>query len=498
MKKKTKAFTLLSTAVLVGVVGCSNGGSSATPAKTPDSSSSEPFELSLQFHHESQVPENDSRILKMIEEYTNTNINVIGVPSSSNTEKFSVTVASGNFPSAIKAFYEVPVVNAIKSGVFWEIGPYLKDYPNLSAIKPQVYDNLKVQGKIYGIPSVRDLARNTITYRKDWLEKLGLPEPATVDEFYNMLKAFTTQDPDGNGKDDTYGLIESNSLANFDMIAGFFGAPNQWGVEDGKLIPSFQTEAYLEALQFYRKLFDEKIINQDFPITSYENWFKLWDTAKAGAMKQVTTVALHRERGAQKIDPDAKVGMVSLIEGPRGTQIFSESGSNGFFLISKSAVKTEEELKKVLDFFDKLMDEEMSNIFTWGIEGETYAIKDGKAEHTDKEGFSRLMSPYTQLSVGMLTENATPGVLHPLEQLALDMNKENEAVAVANPALTLDSETNTEKGAQLKKIIEDARVRFILGEIDEAAWQAAIDQWKKDGGQQIMDEFTAAYNASNK
>ncbi|MBO2944615.1 ABC transporter substrate-binding protein, partial [Paenibacillus sp. F411] len=100
--------------------------------------------------------------------------------------------------------------------------------------------------------------------------------------------------------------------------------------------------------------------------------------------------------------------------------------------------------------------------------------------------------------VGKLIDNATPGVLQPLEQQALDMNKENEAVALANPALTLDSETNTEKGAQLMKIIEDARIKFILGEIDEAGWQAAVDQWKKDGGQQIMDEFTAAYSEVNK
>ncbi|QCT04750.1 extracellular solute-binding protein family 1 [Paenibacillus algicola] len=508
MKKKGKVFSLLSTAMLVGVVGCSDGGSTATPSNntTPDPGSGtektaepeKPFEMSLLFHYETEPPKNDSEIMKIIEEYTNTNIDVQSVPSSTGAEKFNVTVASGNFPTAIKTFYDVPVVNAIKTGVFWEIGPYLKDYPNLSAINSQVYDNMKVQGKIYGVPSVRDLARNTMTYRKDWLEKLGLPEPTTVDEFYNMLKAFTTQDPDGNGKDDTYGLIENNALFNMDLITAYFGAPNQWGVEDGKLIPSFQTEAYLEALQFYRKLFDEKIINQDFPITSRDNWFKLWDSGKAGTMRQVTSTALARERGAQKVDPNAKVDMVSLLEGPRGTAIYSEAGNNGFFLISKSAVKTEEELKKVLEFFDKLMDEEMSNLFYWGLEGETYTVTDGKAQHTDKEAFDRMLSPYTQLAVGKLIDNATPGVLQPLEQQALDMNKENEAVALANPALTLDSETNTEKGAQLMKIIEDARIKFILGEIDEAGWQAAVDQWKKDGGQQIMDEFTAAYSEVNK
>ena len=43
--------------------------------------------------------------------------------------------------------------------------------------------------------------------RKDWLAKLGLKEPQTVDDLYTIAKAFTEQDPDGNGKKDTYGLI---------------------------------------------------------------------------------------------------------------------------------------------------------------------------------------------------------------------------------------------------------------------------------------------------
>ncbi|MBD2847795.1 extracellular solute-binding protein [Paenibacillus sp. IB182496] len=500
MRKKGWLIGTIAGLSLLGVVGCS---SSETPqdvnqhpgqgAGSSGNEAAEPYEISLMFHYDVEPPKNNSEVAKIIEDYTNTKLDLQSVPSSTRAEKFNVTVASDNLPTAVKAFYETPVVNAIKNGLFWEIGPYLDDYPNLSSINPLVYDNLKVDGKIYGIPSVRDLARNTIVYRKDWLDKLGLSEPKTVDDFYDMLHAFATQDPDGNGQDDTYGLIENDSLFNMDLITAYFGAPNQWGVENGQLVPSFTTDAYLEALQFYRQLYDEGLINQDFPITSRDLWFNIWNSGKAGAMRQITGNGLLRQQDAQKVDPEAEVGMVSLLEGPRGTMIYSERGSNGFFLISKSAVETEEELKRVLTFFDQLMDKEMADLFNWGIEGRTYTIEDEKARYVEGDAYTKLIQPYNQIAVGDYVNNSTPGALHPLHQRGVEMNVENEQAAVANPALTLDSPTNNEKGAQLTKIIEDARIKFILGDIDEAGWADAIKNWKRNGGQDIMEEFTAAY-----
>ncbi|WP_168120150.1 extracellular solute-binding protein [Paenibacillus sp. HB172176] len=484
---------------LLGMVGCSNNGSTQDVNQNQGNETGgaeKPYKISLMFNYDIAPPENNSEVVKIIENYTNTKLDLQAVPDSTRAEKFNVMVASGDLPTAIKSFYSTAEVNAIKDGLFWEIGPYLDDYPNLSSINDLVYDNLKVDGKVYGIPSVRDLARNTFVYRKDWLEKLGLPEPKTLDDFYTMVHAFATEDPDGNGKDDTYGLIENDGLFNMDMITAYFGAPNQWGVEDGKLFPSFTTDAYLEALQFYRKLYDEKLINQDFAITSRDLWFNIWKSGKAGAMRQITANGLVRQQEAQKIDPEAEVGMVSLLEGPRGKMIYSERGSNGFFLISKKAVKTEEELKRVLTFFNQLMDKDMSDLFNWGIKDKTYTLENGKAKYLEGDAFSKLIQPYGQLAVGDIVKNSTPGVLDPLHEQAVEMNAENEKAAVADPALTLDSPTSNEKKAQLDKIIADARIKFIMGDIDEAGWAKAIEDWKKNGGQDIIEELTAAYEQS--
>ena len=57
------------------------------------------------------------------------------------------------------------------------------------------------------------------------------------------------------------------------------------------------------------------------------------------------------------------------------------------------------------------------------------------------------------------------------------------------------SDTYAEKGAQLDQLINDARVQFIVGQIDEEGFKEIVRQWYEQGGQQIVDEYNAAYEA---
>lgn len=92
------------------------------------------------------------------------------------------------------------VRNALKAGVFWEVSPYLDEFPNLAAISQETRTSASIEGKLYGIPFQKAVARNGVVIRKDWLDKLGLAVPKTTDELMEVAKAFTEKDPDGNGK----------------------------------------------------------------------------------------------------------------------------------------------------------------------------------------------------------------------------------------------------------------------------------------------------------
>lgn len=107
-------------------------------------------------------------------------------------------------------------------------------------------------------------------YRADWAEKLGIAPPTTVDELYLMLKAFKEKDPDGNGKDDTYGMTgwmwQVHFITWVDMYAWVKG-------DDGKWIPGFISPKMLEGLKFYNKLYQEKILDPEFANANGKDMF---------------------------------------------------------------------------------------------------------------------------------------------------------------------------------------------------------------------------------
>ncbi|MDF2937690.1 MAG: ytcQ 2, partial [Paenibacillaceae bacterium] len=88
---------------------------------------------------------------------------------------------------------------------------------------------------------------------------------------------------------------------------------------------------------------------------------------------------------------------------------------------------------------------------------------------------------------------ATPGTLAPVVEKALKMQQDNLAKAIGNPAQALISDTIVKKGADLDKIINDARTKYISGQLDEAGWNKAVEQWRQNGGDQVIEEYTQAY-----
>ncbi|WP_270166741.1 extracellular solute-binding protein [Paenibacillus sp. SYP-B4298] len=455
----------------------------------------EPLALSLMFNFDGvEFPAEGNEVQRRIEEITNTKLKIQQLPGSAFEEKLPVLIASGELPDAIpipRRHQKLPyVVNAIESDMFWEIGPYLEQFPNLSKINPLIYENIAYEGKVYGIPRVRPLARRAFQYREDWAEKLKLQEPKTIDDLYAMLKAFTHDDPDGNGKQDTYGLTSKEVGYWF---ASFFGAPNNWKVEDGKFIKDVETEEYLNALKFEKKLYEEKLMNRDFAVIDRPEWTGAIEQGKAGVRIDVTGSAPGLEEGVQANNPDGKINFFSILEGDHGKRVFMEGGHNGFYLIPKSSVKTEEHLLRVLKFFDDLAGEEGANLLQWGIEGVHYKLVDGKPEYIDLDKYGKEVGAYSApLSTLPPVDIALQGDKTRLQQREIDVIAENDQHLVADPSLPLLSETFAERGAQLQTMLEDANVKFVMGGSEEE-WRNTVKEWRTRGGGEIAKEYEEEY-----
>ncbi|WP_238343572.1 extracellular solute-binding protein [Gracilibacillus saliphilus] len=448
-----------------------------------------------------EPPTDDSPVLKEIEDYTNKNITMEWVPNSNLEDKFNITLSSGDLPHVMMIPNKSPsFISAVEDGAFWELGPHLADYPNLGQANEIVLENSSINGEIYGIPRERDLGRNGVIIRKDWLENLGLEEPETIDDFYNMLKAFKEEDPNGNGQDDTYGIVVSKYEGPWDVMQTWFGVPNKWGEdENGELYPYFMDDNYMEALNFFKQLYDEGLVNEDFAVMDPAQWS---DPVVAGEAGVQVNVLDEGHRIAEKIvdaDPenDDPITVIKAVEGPTGLHNLPTSGYSGMLAISRTSVKSDEEMKQVLDFLDKMNDEEMQIMAENGIEGKHYDLVDGEYQSNIKDdaGLKQEVDGFNQMLMYIPEAKSHSAETTALHQLENDLKIENEDIVVANPAESYISEVYSKKGQQLDDIINDARIKYIVGQIDEAGLEEEIERWKRNGGTDYIEEINQLHQA---
>ncbi|GIP27769.1 sugar ABC transporter substrate-binding protein [Paenibacillus sp. J23TS9] len=445
-------------------------------------------------------------VIKKIEEKTNAEVKFSWVPDASKEERINTSLASDSLADIVTLTIldNSSVRNALKSGMFWEVESYLDEFPNLAKISQDTRTSASIGGKLYGVPFQKDLARNGVVIRKDWLDKLGLAVPKTTDELMAVAKAFTEQDPDGNGKKDTTGFMDRSDLiyGAFKTLSSYFGTPNNWKVsDDGKMTPEFDTEEYVKTMDYMKQLYDNGYINQDFAVTAKTDQQQKFAQGKAGIYVGALFDSKNLKNMAKGVQDNMELVLVNNIT-PTGNEAdraiwAANNGIGGLLAFPKSEVKDEAELKRVLKFVNDLMDDDMYALLTYGIEGVHYSVDaNDAATITNQDLWQQEVQPFASSR-----PNETGYKIHDADPLKAESDKlikENAEHAVLNPAYSLESETYTTQGSELQKIITDATYKYILGKIKIDDFKAAVENWKKSGGSKIISEYEAAYQAVKK
>lgn len=494
-----KLFCVLMIGVLI--VALLGACQKSSPKQTDDANGNRPvisIMAPLHFPHP-PIPE----LIQEIENRTQTKLELNWVPDGIYTDKMNTALTTNSLKKATYVKYTdyMLMKNSIRSGAFWDIGPYLAAYPNLKQLNKEILGQAAVDGKIYGLYTERPSSRQGIIIREDWLNNLKLAKPTNLDELYQVLNAFTYGDPDRNGKDDTIGLTDRNDLVfgAFKTISSYFGTPNNWGTDDArKLAPEFETQAYVDAMNYMKRLYDEKLINSDFAVTSKEvqrdKLIRGIAGVYIGSMQDVQRLSDE----AQLINPKAKFTLVNHIEGPKGFRIWSIPNYSAHYLFSKKAIRTEAELKHMLQFFDRTMDKDVANLMKYGLEGRHYTARGDQVQLSEETSKLRV-NEVNALYALMIADLNNPKVMRvseseSLSQLADRLSLDNEKYVVKDPTLGLESKTYDERGVELYKIISDATYNYMLGKLDKAAFKQEIERWKRNGGSQIIIEYNEAYS----
>ncbi|MCG7381210.1 extracellular solute-binding protein [Paenibacillus sp. ACRRY] len=496
MARHKMMFVVTVVIMLILVTAC-NGGEGASSGNGNSKKEERPTISFMSILQTAETP--DPKLEKALEEKLNVNLEIQWIPAATYVDRLNSAFATGNLTDVSSISLDGPIKEAVRDDQFWEIGPYLDRFENLSKLKPEIMNNVKVDGKIYALYQGRPLSRQGIVYRKDWADHLGLAAPTNTDELLNMLKQFTENDPDGNGVNDTIGLADRDDLTfgAFKTVASWFGAPNEWGFQNDKLAPAFMLPEYKQAMNYMKELRDKGYMNKDFPVTSKVDQQNMVANGTAGVYIGCMCNVQQLHTDAVQLNPKAEFDVFNQIKGPNGEYtVWAINGYNYSYLFPKSAIESEEELLQVLTFMDQLMSEEISNLLIWGIEGEHYNVVDGAAiPIEDQSKIDREVYPYMFFEIG---EPETNGRLlgnssYEPANKAAELFEDNDKYVVSDPTITLDSDTLSLNKDRLKQIMNDATFNYILGELDEAGFQAEINRWRSEGGDQVIEELNASY-----
>ncbi|MCB0024413.1 MAG: extracellular solute-binding protein [Caldilinea sp.] len=223
----------------------------------------------------------DNRALQYIEDTLNVDVTFAWVvPSDSYSDKLNLSIASGDIPD-VMTVDAIQMQQLTEAGAIEDLTPYVEKYANADILANWeqtggvALQAATIDGKIMGIPNVQPQADAPIMVwvRQDWLDKLGLAAPETVDDVEAIAKAFIEQDPDGNGAADTIGLTGTtnpvqvpSNLHGFDAIFNAYGAFPElfYRNADGEIVyGSIQPETK-EALTRLAAMYQAGIIDPEF------------------------------------------------------------------------------------------------------------------------------------------------------------------------------------------------------------------------------------------
>lgn len=499
---------LLTAAMLLLMIACGNSSQGESPPSTSaGAASGGPAEISIMITGDNTPPENNS-VLKEIEAKTNVRLKVTYVSLADVTSKLNTLIVSNSLPDIFRT-PSVSVAEQLKqNGMLTELSEYIKDAPSIQAELGENLANspLNNEGKTYALFSAdADYAQN-MNIRTDWLKNVGMEMPTDLESLYDVLYAFTYNDPNKNNQNDTIGLGVSivANWNNFTSILGAYGiAVHSNGLrplqlEDGTVTTGLKHENFLEAVKYFRRLYQDGVMDPDFAtIPTMDSFGKLWN-GKVGAFDFQCAGPTNNWMPSRYTEDPVPTFDFAEIKGPSGVAAQGEQyPSYNLSILVSSACKDPAAAVRLLDF---LLSEEGNCLVSLGVEGKHF-------EWIDKEaGAYSMIPPYDDS-----TTNRNDGVyvysdfLKPrvtTERRTLN-EQTKQGVAMADAMCTIkwphiytSFNADTVYGKNLRDIEKEIFCQLISTKGDlEKEYKEAIARWEAEGGLDWEREATEAYKS---
>lgn len=482
---------------------------------------------------------------KWYEEKTNIHIEWDVVPVDALKEKVNLILASGDYPDV---FFGTDISTGLEElyGVEQQlllpldnlIDKYGVELKNIFESNPTLKGTITAtDGKVYGLPAWNDCYHCTFAQKmwihKGWLENLNLKMPETTEEFYNMLKAFKENDPNGNNKADEIplaGAVDGWMGGVNDFILNAFTYSNGYDalkliLKDGKISTILNTPEYREGLRYLNKLYEEGLIyspsytqrNEQLRALAANPGDEILGAFASGANVNVID-------GAS--DPERYENYVALppLKGPdsvrNATHFKFSAATLGSFYISASSKHPEAAFRWADALYSddviirKFMGEE--NVHWKKAEPGEIGINGEPALYTRIAPYSEepQNSHFFNIGITYLTNEFRFGESVPddlditkpegLEKLLVEETKNkyepyapSDNLSILPPIRLLDNENQAIQtlSVELSNYAGESMVRFITGDLDlDNNWDSYVKSLETIGLQTLIDTYQVGYD----
>lgn len=463
--------------------------------------------------------------------------------SSDYDEKMNLCIGSGTIP-------EMMNVNAtqyralLKYDMIQPLDQYFEDYASdkLKGYVESGGEELKKcitndKGEMMAIPAPSMMVgeMNEMWIRQDWLDNLGLEVPRTWDEMAAVAEAFVTQDPDGNGEDDTIGIlgpgnsnhindIGDNQFGLDPLFCSFQSYPQYWlQDEDGTVkYGSIQPETRV-ALEKIQKLYTDKLIDPEMLVRNncqeavlsgkvgifFGPWWSGYTVADATLAGEAdwrayfTPLSEDGNYYTHMPDPTSKYVVVSKsCKNPEAAfKIIS-------YLVANEQQWTDDGITSsemsCADFYPlwngydnadeiEVSTETLEKYLAGEITMDDVDFSQHKLLKSDMEAVTELKKePYDDFSLdkwNMDSDLARTNLPRLVSLLVGGAPYVNDKYIPVYNAYSGQTETMQAKWANLKKMEEETFAKIIMGKADISEFDTFVENWKNQGGDQILKEI---------
>lgn len=491
----------------------------------------------------SNMPENDTYTDNAYTRYIKSVINVQNVDvfeanDSQYDTNVSMAISMGSLPDIMVVSSQDEVEQLVEAGLIEDL---TESYNNcISDRIRKMYesygDSLKdmvtYDGKIMALPetNITD-GPNLVWLRKDWMDKLGLSEPHTIDDVVNIVKHFISEDPGNNGVDvsgkpNTVGLAVDTDVTGecgysseflLDIIFACFGAyPKQWIMnDDGEIVYGSVTDEAKEALSYISSLYNQGVIDNDFLLRTSTNICELIENGMCGSFFGPWWAPNNPLANAVSRNPDADWQPYLIATDSDGTTSYhSQNPCYKYVVVRKGYEHPEIAAKMISVMFDKVRfdctdSEEFKNYYQLNVEPTARPLS------INVDYNNALSICYRNIDAA-ISGRKNPDSLELLERSFYDAcseyiknaNKTSTQWAAymsrikACSLITQDNikivdslyfkTTDTMKSHwwRLKAKEKEAYLKIISGEEDISYFDTFVKEWNEQGGQTITSEVS--------